>query len=91
MPTFLRNNGHIAHQEDFDAIFRRLGKDSDLRLSYMEFVDAIMPPSGKLERQASYYETISRSEPRRSRSIYSSPAKKTPVDRTYTSPARRTS
>lgn len=40
---FLERNGLSAYQDDIDAILRRLDIDADERLSYTEFVEAVLP------------------------------------------------
>lgn len=41
--AFLRKNGFLPYQEDIDDIFRRLDTNKDDRLSYLEFVEGVLP------------------------------------------------
>lgn len=40
---FIRRNGEHLYEDDILAILRRFDKDGDARLSYVEFVNAVLP------------------------------------------------
>ncbi len=39
----MKRNGEHLYEDDILAILRRFDKDGDARLSYIEFVNAILP------------------------------------------------
>jgi Ca2+-binding EF-hand superfamily protein len=39
----VRRNGEYLYEDDILAILRRFDKDGDARLSYVEFVNAVLP------------------------------------------------
>ena len=43
LSLFIRKNGEIAYEDDILAILRRYDSDEDAKLSYIEFVNAILP------------------------------------------------
>lgn len=50
LTAFLRRNGINGYSESIDAIFRRLDRDGDGKLSYIEFVDATLSNDARLTR-----------------------------------------
>jgi len=43
LKPYLRKNGYLAYDEDLVAFIRRLDKDGDAQLSYVEFIEGIIP------------------------------------------------
>eukprot|EP00743_Colponemidia_sp_Colp-15_P002650 GILK01002872.1.p1 GENE.GILK01002872.1~~GILK01002872.1.p1 ORF type:complete len:586 (-),score=91.06 GILK01002872.1:92-1849(-) len=73
--VFFNRNGYNPYEEDVLCLMRRLDKDADGRLSYLEFVDAVLPIE-PYSRPIADTDSWSRfSSPARStiRSPYSSP------------------
>jgi Ca2+-binding EF-hand superfamily protein len=53
LKPYLRKNGYLAYDEDLVAFIRRLDKDGDAQLSYVEFIEGIIP----VEKPPPKYET----------------------------------
>lgn len=73
--SFLRRNGISVFEEDMDAILRRLDTDADGRLSYSEFIEAVLPsePTYRPSEIPAYRSSPSR---RAASPRYSSPLKR---------------
>jgi hypothetical protein len=79
--TFLKVNGKFALSEDIESIIRRLDRDGDGKVSYVEFFDALKSASSYTP---SNYDLEGAADQARSRSFYMTPKKEEPMNMSYT-------
>ena len=80
---FCRRNGDLLYELDLDAVIRRLDTDSDERISYLEFCEAVLPAGAASYEPAATSSSLNRSfsASRPERLAYSaSPAKRSRRD-----------